>query len=124
MRCFAPAGAVNSAAAAATLFLSPKNNKFISRKKRNCGFSAKLSNNNDPLLQSAINGASLRFQETQKTDPLFVDPYAGCFVTECNIVQRDNVEEYSASASHYCLATKFIDDKLLDTMTNRDELRQ
>ncbi|KAI3975743.1 hypothetical protein MKX01_023169 [Papaver californicum] len=121
MRCFAPAGAVSSAAAG-IFFLSPNSNIFISGKKKNYGFSAKLSNNNDPLIQSAINGASHRFKETQKTEPLFVDPYAGCFVTE-NDVQRD-VDQYSSAASHYCLATKFIDDKLLDTMTKMDELRQ
>ncbi|KAI3968553.1 hypothetical protein MKX01_007863 [Papaver californicum] len=121
MRCFSPAGAVSSAAAG-IFFFSPNSNIFISVKKKNYGFSAKLSNNNDPLLQSAINGASHRFKETQKPEPLFVDPYAGCFVTE-NDVQRD-VDQYSSSASHYCLATKFIDDKLLDTMTKMDELRQ
>ncbi|KAI3931036.1 hypothetical protein MKW92_027952 [Papaver armeniacum] len=122
MRCFAPAGAVSSSSAAAILFFSPNNNIFISRKKKICGFLAKLSNNNDPLLQSAINGASHRFQETQKPEPLFVDPYAGCFLTDYD-AQRD-IDQYSSSASHYCLATKFIDDKLLDTMSKTDELRQ
>ncbi|KAL7172121.1 hypothetical protein ACSBR2_031756 [Camellia fascicularis] len=72
----------------------------------------------DPLLQSAINRASLRFQETHRPDPLFVDQYAGCFVPH-NIPM--DMEHYS---DHYCLATKFIDDKLLTTMNNMDGLKQ
>ncbi|RZC65398.1 hypothetical protein C5167_009086 [Papaver somniferum] len=73
MRCFAPAGAVSSSAAA-IFYFSPNNNILISRKKKNCGFVAKLK-------------------------PLFVDPYAGCFLTDYD-VQRD-IEQYSSSASHY-----------------------
>ncbi|KAI3930278.1 hypothetical protein MKW92_033855 [Papaver armeniacum] len=121
MSCFAPAGVVSSSATCIRFF-APKNNIFISRKKNNCGFVAKLSNDNVPLLQSATNGASHRFQETQKPEPLFHDPYAGCFLINYD-VQRD-IDQYSSSASHYCLATKFIDDVLLHTMTKEDELRQ
>ncbi|KAI3864982.1 hypothetical protein MKW92_020492 [Papaver armeniacum] len=107
MSCFAPAGVVSSSAACIRFF-APKNNIFISRKKNICGFVAKLSNDNVPLLQSATNGASHRFQEIQKPEPLFRDPYAGCFLTDYD-VQRD-IDQYSSFASHYCLATKFIDD--------------
>ncbi|KAH7837103.1 hypothetical protein Vadar_009547 [Vaccinium darrowii] len=51
-------------------------------------------------------------------DPLFVDQYAGCFVP-------DNIPmDMGHYPHHYCLATKFVDDKLLTTLNNRDGLRQ
>lgn len=51
-------------------------------------------------------------------EPLFVDPYAGCFVAP-------NVEMAMKKYSHhYCLATKFIDDKLLRTVNHIDGLKQ
>ncbi|KAF2298385.1 hypothetical protein GH714_023415 [Hevea brasiliensis] len=51
-------------------------------------------------------------------EPLFVDPYAGCLIDPT--VQMD-LKKYS---HHYCLATKFIDDKLLHTVNNIDGLKQ
>lgn len=51
-------------------------------------------------------------------EPLFVDPYAGCLVPPD--VQMD-LKKYS---HHYCLATKFIDDKLLRTVNHMDGLKQ
>ncbi|KAI8549001.1 hypothetical protein RHMOL_Rhmol07G0317100 [Rhododendron molle] len=82
-----------------------------SKKLRNCGLRAKLNDDgDDPLLQAAINRASLH--------PLFVDQYAGCFVP-------DNVSMHMRHyPRHYCLATKFVDNKLLTTLNDRDELRQ
>ncbi|XVF32786.1 hypothetical protein REPUB_Repub17cG0112600 [Reevesia pubescens] len=89
------------------------------KKKRNGWlFRAQLSDENDPLLQSAINSASLRFHETHRRDPLFVDPYAECFVpprTRMDLEKR---------LKHYCIATKFIDDKLLRTVNHMDGLKQ
>lgn len=52
------------------------------------------------------------------TEPLFVDPYAGCLVPPN--VQMD-LKKYS---HHYCVATKFIDDKLLRTVNHMDGLKQ
>ncbi|KAH0978257.1 hypothetical protein GBA52_027976 [Prunus armeniaca] len=106
-----------------------------SRTYRNGGLRlrAKLVEENDPLLQSALDSASLRFRETHRPgkpvssvfdtflfqwEPLFVDPYAGCFVApnaQMNMKQ---------SSDHYCLATKFIDDKLLRTVNHIDGLKQ
>ncbi|XP_057994979.1 O-methyltransferase 1, chloroplastic isoform X2 [Hevea brasiliensis] len=51
-------------------------------------------------------------------EPLFVDPYAGCLIDPT--VQMD-LKKYP---HHYCLATKFIDDKLLHTVNNIDGLKQ
>ncbi|XP_022759693.1 uncharacterized protein LOC111306055 isoform X2 [Durio zibethinus] len=89
------------------------------KKKRNgCLFRAQLNDENDPLLQSAIGSASLRFHETQRREPLFVDPYAGCFVPSHTRMDLEN------RLKHYCIATKFIDDKLLRTVNHMDGLKQ
>ncbi|KAL6271851.1 uncharacterized protein Pyn_33966 [Prunus yedoensis var. nudiflora] len=91
-----------------------------SRTYRNGGLRlrARLVEENDPLLQSALDSASLRFRETHRPEPLFVDPYAGCFVAPN--AQMDMKQ----SSDHYCLATKFIDDKLLRTVNHIDGLKQ
>ncbi|GKV22149.1 hypothetical protein SLEP1_g32040 [Rubroshorea leprosula] len=91
---------------------------YSSKLKRNVGLRAKLSYENDPLLQAAMNAASLRYQETHRPEPLFVDPYAGCLV-------HPNIQtDLKKKRSHYCLATKFIDDKLLRTVNHIDGLKQ
>ncbi|KAB2605125.1 hypothetical protein D8674_004842 [Pyrus ussuriensis x Pyrus communis] len=79
---------------------------------------AKIVEENDPLLQSAIDSASLRFRETHRPKPLFVDPYAGCFVPPN--AQMDMMQ----CSHHYCVATKFMDDKLLRTVNHIDGLKQ
>ncbi|KAL5561444.1 hypothetical protein UlMin_031191 [Ulmus minor] len=81
-------------------------------------FRAKLNDEDDPLLQAAINAASLRFQETHRPEPLILDQYAGCFVTPH--IQIDTKQD----SLHYCLATKFIDDKLLATVNQIEGLKQ
>ncbi|TYI68491.1 hypothetical protein E1A91_D08G092000v1 [Gossypium mustelinum] len=87
--------------------------------KRNRGLlRAQLSDENDPLLRLAINSASLRLQETQRREPLFMDPYAGCLVPPHTRLNFEN------SSKHYCIATKFIDDKLLRTVNHMDGLKQ
>lgn len=50
-------------------------------------------------------------------EPLFVDPYAGCFV-------HPDVQMDLKCSHQYCLATKFIDDKLLRTVNHIDGLKQ
>ncbi|GAV66958.1 LCM domain-containing protein [Cephalotus follicularis] len=91
---------------------------YASKTRRNVSFRAKLSDESDPLLQSAIDAASLRFQETHRPEPLFVDPYAGCLVPP-NIKM-----DLKKSSHHYSVATKFIDDKLLRTANHMDGLKQ
>ncbi|OVA12706.1 Leucine carboxyl methyltransferase [Macleaya cordata] len=117
MGCFAPA-------AAAALPCPPNIRTSRRRKKINGGVSAKLNDLNDPLFEAAINGASLRFQETHRPEPLFLDPYAGCFITPDVQKDLDQCSFSRSSSCHYCLATKFIDDKLLSTMNKMDGLRQ
>ncbi|KAM7254687.1 hypothetical protein ACFE04_019928 [Oxalis oulophora] len=91
-------------------------------KNKNVAFTlkSKLDDEYEPLLKSALNAASLRLQETHQSEPLFVDPYAGCFVPP-----RTRLDLMKTSESdHYCLATKFIDDKLIHTANNIDGLKQ
>ncbi|PSR89517.1 S-adenosyl-L-methionine-dependent methyltransferase [Actinidia chinensis var. chinensis] len=90
-----------------------------SNKRKNGWCKAKLNDDqDDPLLQAAINRASLRFRETRRPDPLFIDQYAGCFGPHNTPM---DIERYP---HHYCLATKFIDDKLLTMMNDVDGLKQ
>ncbi|GKU86864.1 hypothetical protein SLEP1_g1335 [Rubroshorea leprosula] len=55
---------------------------------------------------------------TGQTEPLFVDPYACCFVHPK--IQTD----LKKRRSHYCLATKFIDDRLFRTVNHIAGLKQ
>ncbi|KAF3543539.1 hypothetical protein DY000_02003301 [Brassica cretica] len=98
---------------------------------------AELREDSDPLIQSAIHSASLRLGETNRTgnlshisfyvcnlckaEPLFIDPYAACFFPPFTN-KEPNIHKHQQH--HYCLATKFIDDKLLHTAKRIDGLKQ
>lgn len=93
---------------------------YVPKKTRgNCKLNAKFNNEEDGLLlQVATERAFLRFQETLRPDPLFIDPYVGCLVppgVQVNMKQHPR---------KHCLATKFIDDKLLTAINHTDGLRQ
>ncbi|KAF3629989.1 putative pentatricopeptide repeat-containing protein-like [Capsicum annuum] len=76
-------------------------------------------NENDPFFQAAIQRASLRLRESHSPDPLLIDPYVGC------LLPYNTPEDMEDQQLHpYCLATKFIDDKLLQTMQSTDGLKQ
>ncbi|XP_062022694.1 O-methyltransferase 1, chloroplastic [Rosa rugosa] len=87
---------------------------------RNAGLSFRAKPNDaiDPLLHDAVNSASLRFRETHRPEPLFVDPYAGCFV------DPNAQMDMKQCSHHYCVATKYIDDKLLRTVNHIEGLKQ
>ncbi|XP_052184384.1 O-methyltransferase 1, chloroplastic isoform X2 [Diospyros lotus] len=88
-------------------------------KRSNSSVKAKINDDEyDSLFQAAINHASIRFQETQRPDPLFTDQYAGSFAPQ-NI--KMNIELHT---HQYCLVTKFIDEKLVMTMNNMDGPKQ
>lgn len=55
---------------------------------------------------------------SQCAEPLFIDPYAGCFVP--TNISNDMIQDLHS----YCLATKFIDEKLLRTVSHLDGLKQ
>ncbi|XP_020080899.1 uncharacterized protein LOC109704565 isoform X1 [Ananas comosus] len=81
----------------------------------------------DPLLRSALAAASIRHRESLRPDPLFIDPYAGCLLSLD--VNHCDMEEYAisitgSSPSYYRIATKYIDDKLLNFVSRSDDLRQ
>ncbi|KAK6788443.1 hypothetical protein RDI58_016968 [Solanum bulbocastanum] len=80
--------------------------------------SFKVQQENDPFFKAAIERASLRFRESHSPDPLLIDPYVGCLLP-CN-----SLEDMDQELHPYCLATKFIDDKLLETMQTTDGLKQ
>lgn len=111
----APAYATRTATAVAIL---PPSFSCGTRKRKIGRLRAKLHEKDDPLFQSAVKAAALRFQETNRAEPLFVDPYSACFLPS-NI--KMDVGNYP---HHYCLATKFIDEKLLRTMNSSSELKQ
>ncbi|XP_051132170.1 O-methyltransferase 1, chloroplastic [Andrographis paniculata] len=69
----------------------------------------------DEHFRAALLRVSLRLQETLRPDPLFIDPYIGCLLPPDHL-QMDK----SLGVHSHCLATKFIDDKLLGTMEKND----
>ncbi|KAJ1412613.1 S-adenosyl-L-methionine-dependent methyltransferase [Sesbania bispinosa] len=114
-----------------------------SQRRRFSVSAVKLNDDNDPLLLAAIASASLRYQETLRPgklthltlsddaisfrhfiehfedgEPLFVDPYAGCFVHPN--IPKDMIQDLHP----YCLATKFIDDNLIRTVSHVDGIKQ
>ncbi|XP_042047746.1 O-methyltransferase 1, chloroplastic-like isoform X1 [Salvia splendens] len=73
------------------------------------------------FFQAALHRASLRFQETLRPGmlyPLFTDPYIRC------LLPLDIEMDVNQSLHKHCLATKFIDDKLITSMQKDDGLRQ
>ncbi|KAE9618791.1 putative methyltransferase Ppm1/Ppm2/Tcmp, S-adenosyl-L-methionine-dependent methyltransferase [Lupinus albus] len=78
------------------------------------------TNNNDPLFLSASTSAFLRFHQTNQPEPLFVDPYAACLVPPYPNIPEDTMHNLHP----YCLATKFIDDKLLGAASHIDGVKQ
>ncbi|KAK8954500.1 hypothetical protein KSP39_PZI002699 [Platanthera zijinensis] len=102
---------------------------FISdtKMRRAAGVDARLAGaGSDSNLHAAIRAASLRFEETLRPDPLFIDPYAECLVFpgEGNFGIKEQQQASLSSTLYYRLATKFIDDKILNEVNSFDELRQ
>ncbi|XP_073157101.1 O-methyltransferase 1, chloroplastic-like [Henckelia pumila] len=92
---------------------------YAPKMTKKCIINAKLETKKDDwLLQNALQRASLRLKETLRADPLFVDPYIEC------LSPPEILADASCGLHEHCLATKFIDDKLLDVMRINDELRQ
>ncbi|KAL9154285.1 hypothetical protein ABFS82_10G104800 [Erythranthe guttata] len=86
-----------------------------SKTKKNRIFNTMEDNNRHT--QSAMERASLRYgRETLRPDPVLTDPYIRCLVP--TDIQID------VDLQKHCLATKFIDDKLLSTIDKIDGLRQ
>ncbi|XP_057776624.1 O-methyltransferase 1, chloroplastic [Salvia miltiorrhiza] len=92
---------------------------LASKKTTNPIFNCKF-NNAQPhhFLQAALHRASLRFQETLRPDPLFTDPYIRC------LLPLDIQMDVNHNLHKHCLATKFIDDKLITSTQKIDGLRQ
>lgn len=65
-----------------------------------------------------MNNRTLIVSLLRNADPLFVDPYADCFVPPNT--SKDADQDFHP----YCLATKFIDDKLLWAVSRIDGFQQ
>ncbi|KAI3741790.1 hypothetical protein L1987_59467 [Smallanthus sonchifolius] len=97
------------------------------RKKRNHRFKITAKSNfhqdnghDHPFFQSAITRASYRFQETLRPDPLFIDPYAGCFAPP-DLELDTNLDQ---KLHCYCIGTRYIDDQLLGATKGVDGAKQ
>ncbi|KAD3068673.1 hypothetical protein R6Q59_017302 [Mikania micrantha] len=97
------------------------------KKNRNHSFKIKANTNfhqhnghDHPFFQSAITRALYRFRETLRSDPLFVDPYAGCFAPS-NIELDENLNQ---KMHHYRIGTRFIDDQLIAATKGADGAKQ
>lgn len=101
------------AKAAPVYYMHPRLTYSFTRK-----FCVSAMNDNDPLLLSATDSASLRYQESHRPHPLFVDPYADC------LVPPNTSKDTDQGFHSYCLVTKFIDDKLHWTVSHIDGLKQ
>ncbi|XP_023543737.1 uncharacterized protein LOC111803524 [Cucurbita pepo subsp. pepo] len=77
---------------------------------------AHLCEDDDPLFLSAKEAASLRFMESRQPEPLFVDEYAGCWVAHNPQIKQ--------KSHHYCVATKFLDDKLIKQVNHINGVKQ
>ncbi|KAG0475775.1 hypothetical protein HPP92_015461 [Vanilla planifolia] len=92
------------------------------RQRKIAGIVARLGGEATNLnLQAALQAAYLRFQETLRPDPLFIDPYAERLVSPLFF---DHDPNPMISPVHYRLATKFIDDRILHEIGSMQELRQ
>ncbi|KAG4916636.1 hypothetical protein JHK87_054193 [Glycine soja] len=101
-----------------TYYINMHPSLICTSKRKLCVSTAKLNGDNDPLLLAATASASLQRREKCSAEPLFLDPYAGCFVPHNS--PKDVIQDLHP----YCLATKFIDDKLLHTVSLIDGLKQ
>lgn len=69
----------------------------------------------------------IKFVTKKKADisgPLFLDPYAGCLIPPFTNKDMKQYQPPTTPSCHYCIATKFIDDKLLSTLNHMEGLRQ
>lgn len=108
-------------------FLLPKSLISETKMRRAASVAARLDGvSSDSNLDAAIRAASLRFEESLRPDPLFIDPYAEClaFPDEGNFGIKEHHPTSLSSTLYYRLATKFIDDKIHSEVNSFDELRQ
>lgn len=58
------------------------------------------------------------FSDENREDPLFIDPYVGCFLKSPEEAVEDECSNY------YGLATRYIDDLVVDVMSRNGDVRQ
>ncbi|CAN6165717.1 unnamed protein product [Urochloa humidicola] len=80
----------------------------------------------DLLLLTALRAARIRDEESRRSDPLFIDPYAAVLLSH-DVAQHDLdylVSHAVPCQDHYRLATRYIDDKLQNLVSNSEDFRQ
>ncbi|CAL5076218.1 unnamed protein product [Urochloa decumbens] len=80
----------------------------------------------DELLLTALRAARIRDEESRRSDPLFIDPYAAVLLSH-NVAHRDMdylVSHAVPCQDHYRLTTRYIDDKLQNLISNSEDIRQ
>ncbi|KAG6531685.1 O-methyltransferase 1, chloroplastic-like isoform X1 [Zingiber officinale] len=127
LRCFIPPTTTEPSAVRSNppaISLEWRKNSEV-RQSRNCRTAAaRLGGERpDPLLEAAVRAAFLRFQESLRPDPQFIDPYSSCLLSS-TVSHHDVESKYSPNPCQYRLATKFIDDNLLSMLGTTEDLRQ
>ncbi|CAN6209787.1 unnamed protein product [Urochloa humidicola] len=80
----------------------------------------------DELLLNALRAARIRDEESRRSDPLFIDPYAAVLLSH-DAAHHDMdylVSHAVACYDYYRLTTKYIDDKLQNLISNSEDIRQ
>nr|BAK05346.1 predicted protein [Hordeum vulgare subsp. vulgare] len=79
-----------------------------------------------PLLLAALRAARLREEESRRSDPLFIDPYAAVLLSldVAHQASESLVSPLMPSADHYRLTTRYLDEKLQHLISRSDNFRQ
>ncbi|PUZ68995.1 hypothetical protein GQ55_2G073000 [Panicum hallii var. hallii] len=80
----------------------------------------------DQHLLAALRAARIRDEESRRSDPLFIDPYAAVLLS--HDVAHHHMDYLVSHAvvchDHYRLTTRYIDDKLQNLVSNSEDIRQ
>ncbi|PAN10197.2 hypothetical protein PAHAL_2G078000 [Panicum hallii] len=80
----------------------------------------------DQHLLAALHAARIRDEESRRSDPLFIDPYAAVLLS--HDVAHHHMDYLVSHAvvcyDHYRLTTRYIDDKLQNLVSNSEDIRQ
>ncbi|OEL20515.1 hypothetical protein BAE44_0018465 [Dichanthelium oligosanthes] len=78
------------------------------------------------LILTALRAARIRDEESRRSDPLFIDPYAAVLLSH-DVARHDMdylVSHGVPCQDHYRLTTRYIDDKLQSLISNSEDIRQ
>lgn len=80
----------------------------------------------DQLLLTALRAARIRDEESRRSDPLFIDPYAAILLShDVTHHDMDYLDSHAVPwQDHYRLTTRYIDDKIQNLINNSEDIRQ